>query len=86
MSYFSVRTLRVSSKGQVVIPKDVRKRHGLDRDTDLVLLEEGDALILRKKSDLEKVLRDRFYPLLRAAEASLAKLWDDPDDDVWNDA
>ncbi len=81
-----MHTVRVSSKGQVVIPKDVRKRHGLERDTDLVLLEEGDALVLRKKTDVERVLRDRFYPLLRAAEKTLADLWDSPEDDVWNDA
>ncbi len=81
-----MHTLRVSSKGQIVIPKDVRKRHRLDRDTDLVLLEEGDTLILRKKADVEKVLKDRFYPLLRASEESLAELWENSEDDVWNDA
>jgi AbrB family looped-hinge helix DNA binding protein len=86
VAYFCMHTVRVSSKGQVVIPKDVRKRHGLERDTDLVLIEEGDALVLRKRADVEKVLRDRFYPLLRAAEKSLAELWETPEDDVWNDA
>ncbi len=81
-----MHTVRVSSKGQVVIPKDVRRRHRLERDTDLVLLEEGDALVLRKKADVEKVLRDRFDPLLRAAEKGLAELWENTEDDVWNDA
>ena len=81
-----MHTLRVSSKGQIVIPKDVRKRHRLDRDTDLVLLEEGDTLILRKKADVEKALKDRFCPLLRASEESLAELWENSEDDVWNDA
>ena len=85
MSYSVVHTLRVSSKGQIVIPKEVRERHRLDRDTDLVLIEEGDALILRKKADVERVLKDRFYPFLRAAEARLGELWDNPEDDVWND-
>jgi len=51
-----------------------------------VLLEDGDALVLRKKADVEKVLRDRFYPLLRAAKRSVAELWENPEDDVWNDA
>ena len=71
---------------QVVIPKDVRKRHGLERDTDLVLTEEGNALGLRKKADIEKVLRNLFYPLLRAAEKSLAELWENPEDDAWKGA
>ena len=80
-----MHTLRVSSKGQIVIPKEVRERHRLARDTDLVLFEEGDALILRKKADVERVLKDRFYPFLRVAEARLGELWDNPEDDVWND-
>ncbi len=81
-----MHTPRVSSKGQIVIPKDVRKRHRLDRDKDLVLLEEGDALILRKKANVEKVLKDRFYPLIRASAEGLAQLWENSEDDVWNDA
>ena len=75
----------MSSKGQIVIPGEVRRRHKLDRNTDLVLQDEGDFLVLRKKGDVEKVLRDQFYPLLKASERSLAELWDNPEDDVWND-
>ena len=75
----------MSSKGQIVIPMEVRRRHKLDRNTDLVLQDEGDFLVLRKKGDIEKVLRDQFYPLLNASERSLAELWDNPEDDVWND-
>jgi hypothetical protein len=58
----------------------------LGRDADLVLLESGEALILRKKTDVEGILRDEFLPLLRASERALKDLWDNPEDDVWNDA
>jgi len=51
-----VHVVKVSSKGQIVIPKEVRTRHHLGRDTDLVLLESGDALVLRKKADVEGIL------------------------------
>src|SRR5437667_130939 len=46
-----MHVVKVSSKGQIVIPKEVRTRHRLDRDTDLVLLESGEALVLRKKAE-----------------------------------
>ena len=75
--------VKVSSKGQIVIPKEVRARRRLGRDTDLVLLESGDALVLRKKSDVEGILNDEFAPLLRATEEALRDLWDNSDDDVW---
>ena len=80
-----MHVVRVSSKGQIVIPKEVRKRHRLDRDVDLVLVESGDAIVLRKKKDIEEILKDEFAPLLRASEGSLKELWDNPEDDVWND-
>ena len=79
-------TVKLSSKGQIVIPKEVRERLGLERDSDLILQEEGDVLVLRRKKDLERILKDQFYPLLRASERSLAELWDNPEDDVWDDA
>lgn len=80
-----MHVVRVSSKGQIVIPKEVRKRHHLDRDVDLILLESGDAIVLRKKKDIEEILKDEFMPLLRASERSLSELWDNPEDDAWND-
>ena len=76
--------VKVSSKGQIVIPKEVRTRHRLSRDTDLVLLESGDALVLRKKADVEGILNDEFAPLLRATEDALRGLWENPEDDVWD--
>jgi len=80
-----VHVVRVSSKGQIVIPKEVRKRHRIGRDTDLVLLESGDALVLRKKADVEGILKDEFAPLLRASEEALRDLWETSEDDVWDD-
>ena len=79
-------TVKLSSKGQIVIPKEIRERLRLERDSDLILQEEGDVLVLRRKKDLERILKDQFYPLLRASERSLAELWDHPEDDVWDDA
>ena len=74
----------VSRKGQIVIPKDVRKRHRLKTDTDLVLLESGDVLDLRKKADVKEILDGGFGPLQCASEEALKELWDNPEDNVWD--
>ena len=39
---------RLSAKGQVVIPEDVRKELGLEAGAQFVVLGEGDVVILKK--------------------------------------
>jgi bifunctional DNA-binding transcriptional regulator/antitoxin component of YhaV-PrlF toxin-antitoxin module len=81
-----MHVVRMSSRGQILIPKEVRRKHQLDKDTDLLLQDAGGILILRKKKHVDKALRSEFYPLLKASEKSLGELWDNPEDDVWNEA
>lgn len=38
---------RLSSKGQVVIPKDVRERHGWRAGVQLEVEDRGDSVVLR---------------------------------------
>jgi len=42
-----MRSTTVSSKGQVVIPKEVREVHGWTPGTVLAIEEQGDAILLR---------------------------------------
>ncbi len=42
-----VFTTRMSSKGQVVIPEDIRRRLELDAGTQFVVLGEDDVVILK---------------------------------------
>ena len=43
----TIATARMSSKGQVVIPEDVRKRLRLEAGTRFVVLGENDVVILK---------------------------------------
>ncbi|MFA5897158.1 MAG: AbrB/MazE/SpoVT family DNA-binding domain-containing protein [Thermoplasmata archaeon] len=79
-----MHTVKVSSKGRIVIPKEVRERHGLGRRTELVLFESGDTLVLCKKADVERFLEGEFAVLLGASAEALEDLWDNTEDDVWN--
>jgi AbrB family looped-hinge helix DNA binding protein len=43
-------TLRLSTKGQIVIPNDIRTRHQWQPGTELIIEDLGDALVLRAAS------------------------------------
>ena len=40
-------SVRLSTKGQLVVPKEIRLRHGWTDGTELVLEEQGDGVLLR---------------------------------------
>jgi AbrB family looped-hinge helix DNA binding protein len=58
----AIGTTRLSSKGQVVIPKRIREELGLKPGDDLVMVRQDDLIIVMKPS-LEKIIAetDRQY-------------------------
>lgn len=44
----NIATTKLSSKGQVVIPEDVRRELGLEPGAQFVVMGEGDVVILKK--------------------------------------
>ncbi|WP_048148662.1 AbrB/MazE/SpoVT family DNA-binding domain-containing protein [Palaeococcus ferrophilus] len=54
-----MEVVRVSSKGQVVIPKEVRERLGIKEGEYLLLVQEGDLILMKKLDiDVEEILRE----------------------------
>jgi AbrB family looped-hinge helix DNA binding protein len=45
-----MKSARVTSKGQVVIPAEMRKRHGIQQGTRVVFEDHGDEIILRPRT------------------------------------
>jgi AbrB family looped-hinge helix DNA binding protein len=60
----AIATTKLSSKGQVVIPEDVRKELGLEPGAQFVVMGEGDVVILKK---IEAPDRREFLALARKA-------------------
>ena len=58
----AIATTKLSSKGQVVIPEDVRKELGLEPGAQFVVMGEGDIVILKK---IEAPDRREFLALAR---------------------
>ena len=65
-----VATTSLSSKGQVVIPEDVRKALGLEPGAQFVVLGDGDVVILKR---IETPARGKFRAL--AARARRQARW-----------
>jgi AbrB family looped-hinge helix DNA binding protein len=56
---------KVSGKGQVVIPKDVRDRLGMVEGTVLDVIESADGVFLRRPSKCKKMSVEEALAFLR---------------------
>jgi len=63
-------TTKLSSKGQVVIPEEVRKRLGLEPGAQFVVVGEGDVVILKV---IAPPSRTAFRDLLHKARRQARK-------------
>ena len=66
----SLATTRLSSKGQVVIPEEIRERLGLKEGTQFVVVGERDVVILKSIAAPAMV---EFDDLLRRARSAARK-------------
>ena len=60
-------TTKLSSKGQVVIPEEIRKRLGLEAGAQFIVVGEGDVVVLKA---LEAPKMSDFRALLDEAQKS----------------
>ena len=76
-----LRTVNVNSRGQFVIPEDIRKDLGIDGTTTLILIKkEGDILLKKESEVLESIGEDKFWKALsyKAMESAWSK-----EDEIW---
>ena len=72
-----IEITRVSSRGQIVIPVDMRK--DLKEGDQLIVIRKGDEIILRRP-------RNVISETALLSESSLAKEWLTPEEDeAWKD-
>ena len=57
----------MSSKGQIVIPKEMRKN--IPEGEKLLILQEGDQLVIKKVQDLDKNFKEDIEFARRTEEA-----------------
>lgn len=72
-----VATTKMSSRGQVVIPEEVRRRLGLTKGAQFVVLGEGDVVILKA---IRPPSMEDFDGLVSRAEETARRAGMTPDD------
>ena len=87
MGLKELKTIKITSKGQIAIPKDIRKMEGFKEGSKLALLAFDDHVEIRpleyiKKADLSKEGILNYV----MSESSLAKDWlTGEEDEAWKD-
>ncbi|HLC58622.1 MAG TPA: AbrB/MazE/SpoVT family DNA-binding domain-containing protein [Candidatus Nanoarchaeia archaeon] len=83
-----IETIKVSSKGQIVIPESLRNELGIEEGTKLVIIEKDNQMIIEKEEIFLKKLNSQNQERigwLALAEQSLNKLWDnEKDEKTWS--
>jgi AbrB family looped-hinge helix DNA binding protein len=60
-----MQTTRLSSKGQVIIPKAVREAHGWEEGTEFTVEEIDDGIVLRPKPLFKPTAIDDVFGCLK---------------------
>ena len=63
----NIEITRMSSKGQIVIPKKMRK--GIEEGEKLVMIQNGSQIILKRAKDLDKNFEEDLEFARRTEEA-----------------
>jgi bifunctional DNA-binding transcriptional regulator/antitoxin component of YhaV-PrlF toxin-antitoxin module len=66
--------VRLSEKGQLTIPAEYRRLHDLERDSMLVLIQMGGALVLVPLDEALAQITERLESAMRGAGVSVEEL------------
>jgi AbrB family looped-hinge helix DNA binding protein len=79
-----IRTVKVSDKGQISIPIDIRNSLGLRRGDELILIQIDNKILMEKPVRIAKKAKTSFRYLLKHSEKVASKLWENKEDEVWD--
>ena len=80
-----IKTVKISDKGQISIPKDIREELGMREGETLIMISDGKKLVLEKKDRIiKKIKSDEGMETMIMSEHVLKKDWDNKYDERWN--
>ena len=80
-----IKTIKVSDKGQIAIPQEMREEAGIKRGEELIIIQDNGTILLEKSQKVAMKMKDDFKDLLKFSEQALKSVWDNKADDIWND-
>lgn len=80
-----IKTIKISEKGQIAIPKSIRTSAGLNKGDNLIIIQDNGRILLEKSDNISKKMKDDFKDLLKYSEVSLKDVWGNKEDDVWSE-
>jgi AbrB family looped-hinge helix DNA binding protein len=80
-----VKTVKVSDKGQIAIPQEIREEAGIKKGEELIIVQDNGTILLEKATKVAARMKDDFKDLLKFSEQSLKKVWNNKEDDIWNE-
>jgi antitoxin PrlF len=72
------KIIKVTDKGQISIPIEIRKSIGIEAGDELIVIRSGETLCLKK------IKKDDFRDLLKNSEKVAEKLWSNKEDEIWD--
>mgnify|MGYP001617369057 CR=1 FL=1 len=72
------KIIKVTDKGQISIPIEIRKSAGIEAGDELVAIKSGETICLKK------IKKSDFSDLLKHSENVAEKLWSNKEDEIWD--
>jgi len=81
----TMKTIKVSDKGQIAIPNVIRESMEIGKGDELILIQIGGKILLEKSQKISDKIKEEFKDLLKFSEQSLKDVWDNKEDEIWNE-
>ena len=83
-SNLNIKTIKVSDKGQIAIPRIIREKAGIDKGDELVIIQTGGKILLEKSQKISNQMKEDFKDIIIFSEQSLKGVWDNKEDEIWS--
>lgn len=80
-----VKTVKVSSKGQITLPADAIRALGAKKGVEFLLVQENGRILLVKADQVAQRSLDELGGWENLAAPAFADLWNSPTDEIWDE-